>query len=161
MFARTFVTFLMAGACLQSVANDEGGRRVVLVEEFTNVACAPCAEFAVNIDKALDTRLNDVALITYHYNFPSPQDPFYIASKSDVDARAAFYGITGVPTVFFNGVMDSNYWNDFIGCIDRVLQAKDRVDLDVKASNVAGNLSAEVKITAKEDINSNPLAELI
>ena len=42
MFARTFVTFLMVGACLQSVANDEGGRRVVLVEEFTNVACAPC-----------------------------------------------------------------------------------------------------------------------
>lgn len=157
MFARTFVTFLMVGACLQSVANDEGGRRVVLVEEFTNVACAPCAEFAVNIDKALDTRLNDVALITYHYNFPSPQDPFYIASKSDVDARAAFYGITGVPTVFFNGVMDSNYWNDFIGCIDRALQAKDRVDLDVKASNVARNLSAEVKITAKEDINSNDL----
>jgi len=81
MFARTFVTFLMVGACLQSVANDEGGRRVVLVEEFTNVACAPCAEFAVNIDKALDTRLNDVALITHHYNFPSPQDPFYITTR--------------------------------------------------------------------------------
>lgn len=52
--------------------------------------------------------------------------------------------------MFFNGVMDSNYWNDFIGCIDRALQAKDRVDLDVKASNVAGNLSAEVKITQRK-----------
>lgn len=157
MFIRTFISVLIVGACLQAVADDEGGRRVVLVEEFTNVACNPCAEFAANIDKAVDTRLNDIALITYHFNYPSANDQFYIASKEDVDTRSSFYGVTGVPTVFFNGVMDQYYWYDFIGCIDRAAQEKYYLDLDVNPSNVDGILSADVKITAKENINRDCL----
>lgn len=77
--------------------------RLVLFEEFTNTSCDPCAEFSPALDKVIYGRLGDMAAITYHYNYPSPQDPFYLANPTDAMARANFYGITGVPSLRVNG----------------------------------------------------------
>ena len=77
--------------------------RLVLFEEFTNTSCDPCADFSPSFDEVLYRRMGDVVAITYHYNFPSPQDPFYLVSADDVMARANFYDVTGVPSLRVNG----------------------------------------------------------
>ena len=77
--------------------------RLVLFEEFTNTSCDPCADFSPALDEVLYRRMGDVVAITYHYNFPSPQDPFYLVSADDVMARASYYDVTGVPSLRVNG----------------------------------------------------------
>ena len=77
--------------------------RLVLFEEFTNTSCDPCAEFSPSLDKAVYDRMGDMVAITYHYNFPSPQDPFYLNNPTDAMARASFYDVTGVPSLRVNG----------------------------------------------------------
>ena len=77
--------------------------RLVLFEEFTNTSCDPCAEFSPALDKTIYERLGDMVAITYHYNYPSPQDPFYLANSTDAMARANFYDVTGVPSLRVNG----------------------------------------------------------
>ena len=77
--------------------------RLVLFEEFTNTSCDPCAEFSPSFDALIYNRMGDMVAITYHYNFPSPQDPFYLANPDEVMARAAYYDVTGVPSLRVNG----------------------------------------------------------
>jgi len=78
-------------------------KRLVLFEEFTNTSCDPCAEFSPALDETIYRRMGDMAAITYHYNFPSPQDPFYMANTEENMARAAYYDVTGVPSLRVNG----------------------------------------------------------
>ena len=76
---------------------------LVLFEEFTNTSCDPCAEFSPSLDRVIYERMGDMVPITYHWNFPSQQDPFFLNNPDDVLARANFYGITGVPSLWVNG----------------------------------------------------------
>ena len=78
-------------------------RRLVLFEEFTNTSCDPCSEFSPSFDKLISERMEEMVAITYHYNFPSPQDPFYLANPDEAMARAGYYGISGVPSLWVNG----------------------------------------------------------
>ena len=77
--------------------------RLVLFEEFTNTSCDPCADFSPSFDKVIANRMGDMVAVTYHYNFPSPQDPFYLANPDEVMTRANYYGVTGVPSLQVNG----------------------------------------------------------
>ena len=77
--------------------------RLVLFEEFTNTSCDPCAAFSPSFDKLIYDRMGDMVAITYHWNFPSSQDPFYLANTEDVLTRADYYGITGVPSLWVIG----------------------------------------------------------
>lgn len=76
---------------------------LVLFEEFTNTSCDPCAEFSPSLDRVIYERMGDMVPITYHWNSPSQQDPFFLNNPDDVLARANFYGITGVPSLWVNG----------------------------------------------------------
>lgn len=45
-------------------------RRLVLMEEFTNQGCGPCAAFAPKFEHTVWSRLGDVVALTYHGNYP-------------------------------------------------------------------------------------------
>lgn len=77
--------------------------RLVLFEEFTNTSCDPCAEFSPALDNTIYESMGQMVAITYHWNFPSPTDPFYLVSSDDVMARANYYGVTGVPSLRVDG----------------------------------------------------------
>ena len=126
--------------------------RLVLFEEFTNTSCDPCADFSPSLDEALYRRMGDVVAVTYHYNFPSPQDPFYLASADDVMARASFYGVTGVPALRVNGVPVSSWgYEEYLDSyIDGAGQEPEKVSVEAAAS-----LSGDV---LKVDVSLTPLA---
>lgn len=88
--------------------------RRVLVEEFTNASCGPCA----SQNPAFNTKITDnydiVTAVKYQVNFPG-YDPMNEQNPSEVDVRRGFYGVNGVPHATLNGVSLANDCNGYVG----------------------------------------------
>ena len=126
-------------------------QRLVLFEEFTNTSCDPCADFSPALDQAVYERLGDMVAVTYHYNFPSPQDPFYLANTSDVMTRAAFYDVSGVPALRVDGEPAHSYgYNEYINSyIDGAGAIEPKMDIDAEASLEGKQLKVSVSLVPK------------
>ena len=111
-------------------------QRLVLFEEFTNTSCDPCADFSPSLDKTIYDRMGDMVAITYHWNFPSARDPFYLTNPDDVMARAGFYGISGVPALFVDGqhVGAWGYESYLDAYVDGASQVEPLVELSTQAA---------------------------
>ncbi len=85
-------------------------QRLVLLEHFTNTGCGPCAEQNPDLEALLAKDGNDkkVAHITYHPNFPSADDPFYLANTQQNTDRLNYYQVTGVPNVHLAGIQKND-----------------------------------------------------
>jgi len=78
--------------------------RTVLLEEGTNWACPPCAIANPYIEQFVKEHAGSVIHLAYHPNWPGSTDPMYLNDKTDNQFRVAtFYGISGVPSVVFDG----------------------------------------------------------
>ncbi len=84
--------------------------RVTCIEEFTSSTCAPCASLNSTFDPLLTANFtNDaspsfvnVTAVKYQMNWPSPgNDPSY---NPDGVTRQNYYGVTGIPDVYFDGL---------------------------------------------------------
>jgi hypothetical protein len=79
-------------------------KKYVLMEEFTNADCAPCAsqnpDFQANI---LDKNKGIIHEMSYHPWWPGDQDPMYLYNVNDITDRTVYYGISGVPAVAYLG----------------------------------------------------------
>ena len=84
---------------------EEPVKTTVLLEDFANVSCVPC----VTSNKIIESLTkytygpNKLVAIKYPTNFPSPNDPFYLANSEDCDARMSYYGILFAPTTIIDG----------------------------------------------------------
>jgi thiol-disulfide isomerase/thioredoxin len=78
--------------------------RTVLIEEFTNTSCIPCAEASPILDGLAEEfgRENLVA-IKYHPWWPGATDPFYLHNTVDNRTRTEYYFITQIPDVIVDG----------------------------------------------------------
>ena len=80
--------------------------KVVLIEDFSNVSCVPCV-LSNLILHSLESGVysgDKVAFVKYATNFPSPSDPFYLADRTDCDARMSYYSILFAPTLIVDGI---------------------------------------------------------
>lgn len=78
-------------------------KHLVLVEEFTNTGCNPCASWSPILDEVIDFRLGDCIAIKYHSGYPDREDVFYNYDATSQQTRHDFYGVDGVPATFVNG----------------------------------------------------------
>ena len=76
--------------------------RFVLVEEFTNTGCGPCASWSPELDAVIENRLGDCVAIKYHSSYPNRHDEFYNYDPDTQQKRHDFYEVTGVPATFVN-----------------------------------------------------------
>jgi hypothetical protein len=83
----------------------DNSRKVVLVEDFSNVSCNPCVE-SNKILKSLKESytVDKLAIIKYPTNFPSPNDPMYLANTDDSNERMSYYSVLFTPTIIVDGV---------------------------------------------------------
>jgi thiol-disulfide isomerase/thioredoxin len=94
-----------------------GSVRLVLLEHFTSVNCGPCPEANRIINHVLEEFGRQQAIgIEYH---PWPADPFYDAATAENIARNNYYGVTGVPAVFVDGLI-SPQANDSLAIVTAV-----------------------------------------
>ncbi len=82
--------------------------RTPLYEEFTSSTCSPCATFNSQYftTSFLDNNAGNFSLIKYQMSWPSPGDPYY---TNEGGVRRAFYGVSGVPTLFIDANVGTHF----------------------------------------------------
>ncbi len=81
-------------------------QRMVLLEEFTQASCGPCASANPTIYSLLNANPTKITSVWYHTNWPG-YDPMNLHNPTEVAARVGFYGVTYVPW----SVLDGNYYS--------------------------------------------------
>ncbi len=134
-------------------------QRLVLFEEFTNTSCDPCAEFSPFFDQLLQEHLGQMVALTYHYNFPSNRDPFYLANPEEVMTRANYYGISGVPVLFVDGEHASAWgYEPFLPkYLEEAYAIAPKVGLNTEAELNDGQLKVNVSLDPQEITNGSNL----
>lgn len=109
-----FVAFAFALTAYAQVHN-----RQVLVEEFTNASCGPCAAQNPNFNALLNNNYDKITAIKYQVWWPG-YDPMHEQNPSEVTTRVQYYGVGGVPNGFVDGkgiVNDCNYYDNAPACL--------------------------------------------
>lgn len=115
-------------------------QKIALLEDFANVSCVPCVTSNQVIESLQNgTYKNKMAVVKFPTNFPSPNDPFYLANSSVCDNRMSFYDIIFAPTLIVDGTLRPNATDSV-----RIKQ-----DLDLRL-NAAASFSISVT-TALQD----------
>jgi len=78
-------------------------QRYIIVEEFTNASCAPCAAQNPAFQALMAANTSKCTYITYHWNFPGPNDPMYLANPTENQGRIGYYGFNYVPSCVLDG----------------------------------------------------------
>lgn len=89
-------------------------QRTVLIEHFTNASCGPCAAQNPDFHALLSDNTSNVVAIKYQAPFPG-YDPMNEANPGQVDTRSNYYNLSGVPTVWIDGVLPGDSYGGGIG----------------------------------------------
>jgi hypothetical protein len=114
--------------------------RTVLIETFTAVWCIHCpaeTQALWNIDHSTNRSVIDIAEL--HVCAFAPPDPClenYVPPDGTSDARVNFYGVTGFPTVFFDGLHAQVGAGDSGAAMEGVYNSS-----IANASSIPGNVS--------------------
>lgn len=81
-------------------------QRLVLLEEFTQASCGPCASINPTIKALLESNPDKITSVWYHTSWPGT-DPMNEDNPTEVAARVGYYGVTYVPW----SVLDGNYYS--------------------------------------------------
>ncbi|UCE36582.1 MAG: PKD domain-containing protein [Thermoplasmata archaeon] len=114
-----------------------GSQRIVLAELFTNWGCGPCTYANPAINDLLDVyNRSQLMMIAYHTLGPSFDDPFYWHNSPDNNDRVGYYGISTVPSMFFDGPPNvqhdfGNTYTYYKGYIDSELAVSSPLEITV------------------------------
>jgi len=89
-------------------------QRLVLVEEFTQASCGPCASQNPGFNDLLNQNPDLVRSIKYQVSWPG-YDPMYLQNPAQVDSRVSYYGVNSVPWGWMDGVSIINDCNAYTG----------------------------------------------
>ncbi len=129
----------------------------VLVEDFTNVNCIPCADVHDALGSVVDAFAQEglaPVLVEFHPMI-YPDDPFHDAAAEVHDSRMSFYGIDGVPQLFIDGVQlpqerlsDPDYLWWFV---DSVRALEKPLSISISASAVGESVDVSVTVSSGVD----------
>ncbi|MDP3558648.1 MAG: T9SS type A sorting domain-containing protein [Bacteroidota bacterium] len=148
-FLTIFVIFTAAASLAQ---------RVVLIEQFTNSGCPPCAASTPSVLNYVNNNSQDVVAIAYHTSFPY-SDSMYFENPAESNARVSFYSVVGVPYSVVDGNYYSNSSSNFIPVIASTINSRKTIPNQYAISNIASSVNANVLSTkiAFESLIANNL----
>ncbi|HMX38926.1 MAG TPA: Omp28-related outer membrane protein [Saprospiraceae bacterium] len=132
--------------------------RRVLVEEFTQASCGPCASQNPAFNEKLRDNKDIVSPIKYQTSWPGV-DPMNAQNASEVATRVSYYGVSGVPNAFLNGVgvtNDCNAYPNAPACMSvaELMDASNKltpVTMTIKHQVSADHDTVYVQVTVKSD----------
>lgn len=95
-------TFSLCLLCFLTSLQAQYKRRVLL-EEFTQAGCPPCAQQNPSFNARLAANEAYVTPIVYHASFPGT-DPMHTQTAEDVLPRQTYYGVWGTPFLYVNAI---------------------------------------------------------
>ncbi|MCB0525861.1 MAG: Omp28-related outer membrane protein [Saprospiraceae bacterium] len=152
-------TLLLAGVFTLSAQH----ARRVLVEEFTNASCPPCASQNPGFNAILDANHDIVTPVKYQTNWPG-FDPMNSQNPSEVATRVSYYGVTGVPHGLVDGVpiFDDCGYTGAPGCLSAAeLQASAAIttpvvmDMSYTFNATYDTIAIEVSATSDIDLTGD------
>jgi len=78
--------------------------KTVMIEEFTQASCDPCANAAPNVDSVYANNAANSLLVRYHVNFPGRDCMDSVTLAPFVSTRLSYYSVSGVPDAKIDGV---------------------------------------------------------
>ncbi|MBK7028379.1 MAG: hypothetical protein IPH45_03855 [Bacteroidales bacterium] len=78
-------------------------QRYIIVEEFTNASCGPCAAQNPAFQALMAANTSKCTYVTYHWNYPGPNDPMYLVNPTEIQGRIGYYGFNYVPSCVLDG----------------------------------------------------------
>ncbi len=114
--------------------------RVVLIEQFTNSGCPPCAGNTPVVASYVNARPDSVLMIAYHTSFPY-QDSMYHENPAESNNRVSYYNVVGVP----RSIVDGNYFSgNLLATINTTIPNRQaiapRYQISFLNSTLTGNL---------------------
>ena len=149
---------LLILSVIVTVLNVQGQKRLVLVEEFTNTGCGPCASWSPVLDSALYYRLGECIAIKYHSGYPDRNDPFYLYDQEAHQAKVDCYHVTGVPTTLIDGqVLENRSFGNLNAAISYCLVQPVAYDLKIEKNLVNHHLTVKTSLTPQSDVANEHL----
>ncbi len=138
--------------------------KIVQLEDFANVSCTPCL-ISNKIIESLSRHSefkNQIRVIKFPTNFPSPVDPMYLTAKEFCNYRMSFYQILFAPTIIIDGILrpvptDSNQIKN---AIQQRLQTVSDFWISDSSEVINNGLVVNLNIETK-NINSTELENLV
>lgn len=127
-------------------------QRTILVEEFTQASCPPCATQNPAFNALLDANAGKVVSIKYQTWWPG-YDPMFEQNKEDVEIRVPYYGVNGVPHAVEDGITvpnDCAFYEGAPACYtqDKIdLQSAKPSPIELSVSHVISADLSEITIT--------------
>lgn len=86
-------------------------QRFVILEQFTQASCGPCAGANPHIDQVVEDNADKMTCIKYQVSWPG-YDPMYLDNPEDVNVRKNLYSVNSVP---FSAMDGSYYTGNYSG----------------------------------------------
>lgn len=145
---------VMVGSSLFLTA---GSERKVLLEEFTNASCPPCATQNRILDAYVNNHIEKGRIIPVYARTGYPgRDVMYNLNPAKYDARIQFYSnkVTGVPTLLVNGFVegapaDTNAIDNAIKAVPAESPITMTVKFDKEAKTIAVTVVSDEAISNK------------
>ena len=77
--------------------------KTVLLEEFNQASCDPCAAATPNLDSVYVNNLATSIMVRYHVNFPGRDCMDSVTLSPFVSSRLSYYAVSGVPDAQVDG----------------------------------------------------------
>ncbi len=77
--------------------------KVVMIEEFNQASCDPCADAAPNVDSVYANNLTSSILVRYHVSWPGQDFMNQVTQTPFIGAMVSFYSVGGVPDAQMDG----------------------------------------------------------
>lgn len=135
-------------------------QRVVLVENFTNTGCAPCASANPVTHSFMEAYPDQIVLnVQYHVNWPSATDPFYLANPTDANGRRTYYGVSAVPDMFTDGAdgPSPGSYSGLEAAVGGRIPVESPFAFDITTSQTGYDLTVDVDVTAVADVPASNL----
>lgn len=156
------------GVALCAVSIAQTVQRTVLVEEFTNASCGPCASQNPAFDALLAQNTTKTVVIKYQTNWPG-YDPMNEQTQDEVQVRVDYYAVNGVPFAATDGVGVANDCNAYAGapaCLSQMdinnayaVPAKIDIDLTHELSADLGTITVNCTIVNPDTLNEFNVAD--
>lgn len=150
----------LAAALSMLVFHLSAQNRLVLIEQFSNSSCGPCAAASPTIYNYANNNQQKAVVIAYHTSFPYYNDSMYFDNVTENDARVNYYSVAGVP----NSIIDGNVYNGSTASLNPNLNTsitnRGLVSprFNITESNlklVNGQLTGDISFTSIDSANAN------
>jgi len=132
--------------------------RKILVEIFTNSHCPLCPTAHNVIDNYLSGPNGDkISYIFYHMIYPYPDDPLYLDSQADSDARDNYYNpVSATPQGWFDGVHQGSS-SGWTSTLNSLVATESPLKIILSGSRTTDQFNINAQLMRTGEITDNDL----